>query len=82
MTSIPTCPAAVWNSQIIDRGVYLQLIKEQAQIVIRKVKVQTVLDQNLHSFYFPSCCWLREIVTTERLDPAAAGEISDGVGLA
>ena len=47
-----------WNSQIIDRGVYLQLIKEQAQIAIRKVKVQTVLDQNLHSFYFTSYCWL------------------------
>ena len=37
VTSIPTCYAAAWNSQIIDRGVHLQLIKEQAQIAIRKV---------------------------------------------
>ena len=67
----------------LTAGFILQLIKEQAQIVIRKVKVQTILDHNLHSFYFPSYCWLREIVRTERLGPAAAaGEINDGVGLA
>ena len=31
-----------WDSQIIDRGVYLQLIKEQAQIAIRKVFILRV----------------------------------------
>ena len=75
-----------WNFvkvKSLTAGFILQLIKEQAQIVIRKVKVQTVLDQNLHSFYFTSYCWLWEIVTTEHLDPAAAaGEIRDGDGLA